>query len=37
MKDDLGWKVRKYCRWLRLYMKRVKIVERQIGGCVDAL
>ncbi len=25
-------RVRKYCRWLRLYLIRVKTTENQIGG-----
>lgn len=26
------WPVKKYCRWYRLYRRRVKAVEREIGG-----
>ncbi len=31
-REKLGRRFKKYCRWLRLYTKRVRIVEREIGG-----
>ena len=28
--------VKKYCRWFRRYMKRVRAIEREIGGELQA-
>ena len=36
-KETLNWKIRKHYRWLRLYMRWVRMVEREIGGCIEAL
>jgi hypothetical protein len=32
----LDWKLRKYSRWVRLYMKRVRSVEREMGGPIES-
>ena len=29
------WKARKYCRWIRSYMKRVRDIERELGGRLE--
>ena len=33
---SLRFKVKLYHRWLRLYMRRIRQVEREIGGALDA-
>ncbi len=33
--NSFDWKVRKYSRWLRLYLRRVHTVENEMGGPID--
>lgn len=30
------WKLRKYGRFLRVYVKRVRMTEREIGGSIES-
>jgi len=32
----LGWGMKKYGRWFRLYMRRVLMTQREIGGELHA-
>lgn len=34
--SGLHWKLRKYARWLRVYVRRVQMTEKEIGGRIDA-
>jgi len=36
MKRKFPREVKKYYRWLRLYLKRVRDIEREIGGELQA-
>jgi hypothetical protein len=36
LKRHVRWSMRKYYRWLRLYMKKVRMTEREIGGELQA-
>ncbi|HNV86708.1 MAG TPA: hypothetical protein PKL97_07070 [Candidatus Omnitrophota bacterium] len=35
-RNRVVWQIRKYCRWCRIYAKRVRMIERETGGCLDA-
>ncbi len=36
LKRKCLWNIRKYQRWLRIYMKRVRLTEAEIGGELQA-
>lgn len=33
---SLDWKFRKYSRFVRMYLKRVRAVEREMGGEIES-
>lgn len=35
-KRSFGYQLKKYCRWLRVYMRRVKALEHELGGELHA-
>gem|GEM_PF-5424383 len=35
-KNIAAWQIRKYCRRCGRYLRRVRMIEREIGGCIEA-
>jgi len=35
-RKNLAFGVRKYYRWMRLYLRRVRAIEQELGGMLEA-